>query len=167
MIELTELINQGEPFPRKPAVVFTSEYDLIKKYGFTLNEIETALKQHKLIRGKYILQLSHRFLDEIPHDRLFAGYKSADIKNAVIDAMREQAVDEIIKNANDKISMEEIAEILGVSYGAIRQMLSRIYKKLATSPELRENLSRISEIKNHGQEYRVSIKSKITIKFDD
>lgn len=169
MITLTELINVGEPFPRKKPVVFKSEYDLIKKYGLTLDEIEAGLKKHALVRKKFILDLSHMFLTEIPHDALFAGYTADKIRTAIIDSMREQAVNDIIADYVEGLPHEEIAKMLGITNAASRQLLSRATKKLkeTSGASLFEALTRLNTLKNRSGNYRITMRQKITIRIDD
>lgn len=163
MIELTELINPGEPLPRKSKIVFDSEYELIKKYGFTLDEIEIALKKHKLIHGKYILDLSHTYLTEIPHDRLFAGYTADKIRTAIIDSMREQTIDDIIQEYAGGLIIDEIKKLLGLSDTAWRNVQSRLGKKMRHHRNLAENLFLWESLRDRRAPCQITIRQKITI----
>jgi hypothetical protein len=163
MLELTELLNPGEPFPRKPKIVFESEYELIKKYGFTLDEIENALKRRSLIRGKFILTLSHLYLTEIPHDRLFAGYTPEKTRTAIIDAMREQTIDDIIREYAGGLIIDEIKKLLGLSDTAWRNVQSRLGKKMRHHRNLAENLFLWESLRDRRAPCQITIRQKITI----
>jgi hypothetical protein len=174
MIELRELITDGQIFTQKPVKVFDSEYDIIQEYGLTLNEIEDALKNKKLIRNRYLLELMPAFIQSLEADPAFSGFNAKKIQDAVLNSLRDAAINEVICHYGAGMPRSEIETLLGVSDFSLRQIISRAFKKLGEGPAMKKllyDLLEYHQIKNRrtfeARDVDIVRKTKITITMKD
>jgi hypothetical protein len=163
VIELRELRTDGQP--QHPVRIFNSEFDLIREYGFSLNEIENALLNGTCLQGKYTLDLAPDFLKYVSDDPAFAGILKTRIRAALVESLRETAINEIVADHIGGISKEKVMEFIGLSDEACRQALSRATRKLRQAPNIRKLLECLEEYRQVRYRRSVEIvkKTKITI----
>jgi Xaa-Pro aminopeptidase len=121
-----------------------------------LNEIEDALKNGTCLRGKYTLDLAPGFLRMVIGDPAFSGVLPERIWNALVEELRDAAVNEIAATNIFGIGRDEIKKTIGISDHALRQNISRAIKKIG-----RESFKRLSSALH---EYR-ELKSRKNIEF--
>jgi hypothetical protein len=164
MIELRELTTEGQP-PR-PVRVFDSEFDLIQEFGFSLNEIEDALLNGTCLREKYTLDLAPGFLKYVIDDPAFGGVLPERIWHALVEELRDAAINEIVSDYILGVPKEEIKSITGLSEYSLRHIFSRIGKKIGyeSLKRLASTLHEYRQLKNR-RDIQVVKRTKITITF--
>jgi hypothetical protein len=164
MIELRELPTEG--LPPRPVRHFDSEVDLIREFGFALNEIEDALKNGTCLRGKHTLDLAPGFLRMVIGDPAFSGVLPERIWHALVEELRDAAINEIASKNIFGIGRDEIKKTIGISDHALRQNISRAIKKIGREPlkRLASALHEYRQIK-YRRDIQVVKRTKITITF--
>jgi hypothetical protein len=166
LIIVTEFINSNKPFPRREKF-FDSEYDMIEAYGFSLDEIENALKNNACLRGRYLLELAPGFMQNIARDSAFSGFAAEEIRESIITCLRETAIGDIIQNHILGLGRDDIKRVTGLSEYALRHIISRAMRKLEATDSLPQFLANLSEYRKLRDRRDVPVqivkKTKITI----
>ena len=160
MIKLTVLP------PPEQVIEYESEYQIMKAWGISIGEIDHGLKTKKLIRDRFLLNFSPWIVHEIEKELMES---SEIVEKLLAEALRDEALAEIVDDYGGEVPREDIRRILGITDMVLRHNINRACKKIAAHPRAREFLYNVREFKERKNmmDYKITTKTKITVTVEE